>query len=187
MGMMINRRRAYGGSKELPYDAEIEYLKGDGHCYIDTLYFPTTATEIEIKQTNGNGFSWGVRAGHTVGVWKNTIYWYRAYRNYPQSGISVIYIGKGIVTLNGQQIQTYEPITARMTLPIALFCWHDNSYAQTGNDNVTIYYFKVWEDNTLVLDLIPVRVGNVGYMYDKVSKQLFGNAGTGNFILGPDV
>lgn len=38
-----------------------------------------------------------------------------------------------------------------------------------------------------ILDLIPVRVGNVGYMYDKVSGQLFGNAGTGDFILGPDV
>ena len=36
------------------------------------------------------------------------------------------------------------------------------------------------------MDLIPVRVGQVGYMYDKVSRQLFGNSGTGNFILGND-
>jgi hypothetical protein len=36
------------------------------------------------------------------------------------------------------------------------------------------------------IDLVPVRIGNVGYMYDKVSGKLFGNAGTGNFILGPD-
>jgi hypothetical protein len=36
------------------------------------------------------------------------------------------------------------------------------------------------------MDLIPVRIGNVGYMYDKVSGQLFENQGTGNFILGPD-
>lgn len=26
----------------------------------------------------------------------------------------------------------------------------------------------------------------IGYMYDKVSGQLFGNQGTGNFILGAD-
>ena len=39
-------------------------------------------------------------------------------------------------------------------------------------------------------DFIPVRVGSganaVGYMYDRVSGQLFGNAGTGAFVIGPD-
>lgn len=33
--------------------------------------------------------------------------------------------------------------------------------------------------------LVPVKVNGVGYMYDKVSKQLFGNSGTGTFIMGP--
>jgi len=37
------------------------------------------------------------------------------------------------------------------------------------------------------MDLIPVRVGQVGYMYDKISNKLFGNSGTGSFILGPDL
>lgn len=41
--------------------------------------------------------------------------------------------------------------------------------------------------NNALLDLIPVRVGNVGYMYDNVSGRLFGNAGSGSFILGPDI
>jgi len=38
----------------------------------------------------------------------------------------------------------------------------------------------------VVVDFIPVRKEGVGYMYDKVSRQLFGNSGTGNFILGND-
>lgn len=37
-----------------------------------------------------------------------------------------------------------------------------------------------------VLDLISVRVGTVGYMYDKVSHKLFANAGTGSFVIGED-
>ena len=37
------------------------------------------------------------------------------------------------------------------------------------------------------LDFIPVRKGTVGYLYDRVSGKLFGNAGTGDFVLGPDV
>ena len=49
-----------------------------------------------------------------------------------------------------------------------------------------IAYCKVYDNGTLLRDFIPVRVGNVGYMYDKVSGQLFGNSGTGSFILGPD-
>jgi hypothetical protein len=46
--------------------------------------------------------------------------------------------------------------------------------------------FKITENNYLLYDFIPVRIGTTGYMYDKVSGQLFGNAGTGSFILGPD-
>jgi hypothetical protein len=35
-------------------------------------------------------------------------------------------------------------------------------------------------------DFVPVRVGQVGYLYDRVSGTLYGNAGTGNFTVGPD-
>ena len=49
------------------------------------------------------------------------------------------------------------------------------------------WYEKIYINGTLVRDYIPVRVGTVGYMYDKVSGELFGNAGTGSFILGNDI
>lgn len=49
------------------------------------------------------------------------------------------------------------------------------------------YYAKIWDNGTLVRDYIPVRVGTTGYMYDKVSGQLFGNAGSGSFTYGNDV
>ena len=46
------------------------------------------------------------------------------------------------------------------------------------------------EDYNTVRDFIPVRVGSganaVGYMYDRVSGELFGNAGAGAFVIGPD-
>ena len=50
-----------------------------------------------------------------------------------------------------------------------------------------IYSAQITDNTILARDLIPVRVGQVGYMYDRVSKKLFGNAGTGAFVLGPDV
>ena len=50
-----------------------------------------------------------------------------------------------------------------------------------------IYSCKIYDGNTLVRDFIPVRRGTTGYLYDRVSKRLFGNQGTGDFVLGPDV
>lgn len=35
-------------------------------------------------------------------------------------------------------------------------------------------------------DFEPVRVANVGYLYDRVTRTLFGNAGSGAFICGPN-
>lgn len=47
--------------------------------------------------------------------------------------------------------------------------------------------FCVTRSGVKILDLIPVRKKTVGYMYDRVSGKLFGNAGSGDFVLGPDV
>lgn len=46
--------------------------------------------------------------------------------------------------------------------------------------------FYIIRGGVKVVDLIPVRVGSVGYMYDKVGGQLYGNLGSGSFTLGPD-
>lgn len=62
-------------------------------------------------------------------------------------------------------------------------------YVQDPNNRKStakLFSFQAYIGDTLSLDLVPIRVGQVGYMYDKVSGQLFGNSGTGNFILGPD-
>jgi len=50
-----------------------------------------------------------------------------------------------------------------------------------------IYGVKISQGTNLIMDLIPVRKDGVGYMFDKVTKRLFGNNGTGTFILGPDI
>ena len=42
-------------------------------------------------------------------------------------------------------------------------------------------------NGVLVRDFIPVRVGQTGYLYDRITRRLFGNKGTGSFVLGPDV
>lgn len=45
---------------------------------------------------------------------------------------------------------------------------------------------KVYDGNTLVRDMIPVRVGDEGCMYDKVNGVIYHNAGSSSFIVGED-
>ena len=61
-----------------------------------------------------------------------------------------------------------------------------NHHSTNGNSHNKWYYVKIFNNNRLILDLIPVKKDGIGYMYDKISNQLFSNQGTGNFILGPD-
>ena len=58
-----------------------------------------------------------------------------------------------------------------------------NAYSPSGTK---CYYAEFISNGIQICNLIPVRKDGVGYMYDRVSGQLFGNSGTGNFILGPD-
>lgn len=51
-----------------------------------------------------------------------------------------------------------------------------------------IYYFKLYDNGVLIRDMIPVLGWDgKGYMYDKVSDTLFGNAGTGSFTYGREI
>ena len=54
-----------------------------------------------------------------------------------------------------------------------------------------MYYWNIYNYDDKLFDFIPVRYTNSlgqseGAMFDKVSNQLFPNAGTGAFIIGPD-
>lgn len=51
----------------------------------------------------------------------------------------------------------------------------------------TYYAFTVSRDGVVTHDLIPVRRGNTGYMYDRITNRRFGNAGAGDFAYGLDV
>ena len=45
---------------------------------------------------------------------------------------------------------------------------------------------KIVRDGNEFMSLKSVRIGNVGYMYDKVRRRFYGNNGTDAFIIGAD-
>ena len=192
MGTLLNRRRYMGGGKGLPYDAEIEYLEADGTQWlstgitakngidviIDCLYtYSPSKTKVMVGPSDKSGW-WAGSTGGKWGVTANTA-------NNPSSlvrhiiDVKYAYITEIYVDGVYYQGQVRGGTVAN---PIALF----NAYNSSFQSNARLYSAIIKDGDTVVFDAIPVRVGTTGYLYDKVSGTLFGNAGTGSFVLGPD-
>ncbi len=194
------RRRMMMG-KRLSYDAEIEYLESAGNCVIRTPIIPTgddirVQTKVLYKGYTDNT-AWAAWFQAYTNEESNT---YRIIRNNTNNVTTLLY--NGDIARGGG-----KPFTAALN-NIYNIDFNRNRYTintssgtlsntkgteNRGSLNLfspkfkgAFFFFRVWKDDVLMLDLIPVRKGNVGYMYDKVSGELFGNAGTGQFILGPD-
>jgi hypothetical protein len=207
MGTLLNRRR-YMGGKALPYDAEIEYLESTGTQYIDTGIACASYDGVKAKlQANGERLSENayIFFGQGISYSSSNFELYTA-RMYP--GISFCLAGNTDVAIDytkifsvnvENKIATYTDESGQVigvanrsqkgdytaAFTMAICALHRSSYFKTTH-NVRCFNFQIIQSSIVVMDLIPVRVGQTGYMYDKVSGQLFGNAGTGDFVLGPD-
>lgn len=190
----------------LPYDAEIEYLESTGTQWIDTGYKHDTAStryKMSIMLTNiaANQYNslFGARITHDgreayyLGVQNNKTSYSciggTKVNSLSSLSVNIKYDIESIPS-SGWIINNtlYNLISSSNEKSIYNCYLYSLNQSNTNIENVymKVYCFQIYEGNNLVLDLIPVRVGQVGYMYDKVSGQLFGNQGTGDFILGPD-
>ena len=187
-----------------PDIVEIEYLESSGTQYINTdtpsisnkglsgsiviqRTGDATGELCYLGRTNTGGFSLQMDQSKGISIWS------AGYPDkYLQTGNS--YFDKNMHEIEFSVGNDQMSITVDNTLftdsidpkdagdgRIQLFA-HNSSYRSQGR----IYSCKLYYNNTLIHDLIPVRVGQIGYMYDKVTGRLFGNSGTGSFILGQD-
>ena len=196
MGIITNRRRAMGG-KRLPYDAEVEYLESTGTQWIDTQLKAATYTYIYdgVIKNNPNEVVFGADSSKALGLWcgnNNKVgfcYGQKYYStvNSPITGLpnqrNHVILTSSSINVNGVVTNYGGNYFIDTTNSICLFSDKEGSYKFSGK----IYSFQIVDAGVILLDFIPVRVGQVGYLYDRVSGQLFGNAGTGAFIVGPDV
>jgi len=101
--------------------------------------------------------------------------------------------GNAVFTNNGVVMWSSNDVGSYTGSRHVFIFWMDSQFQYPTTDIYDrkgigrIYYFQIRKNGELLFDGIPVRVGSVGYLYDRVSKRLFGNKGTGNFVLGQDV
>ena len=198
-----------GKTQPLPYDAQIEYLRGTGTQYIDSGIECTGGLSVKCKfrcSTNQNSaFAGGIYNLGSNTYFRHHISPYYSYGIYYLS-LNSTAIAQYIFSTNKWFVVEINAITGNCiinentyTITVVADSYTTNAnygiFARlSGNMNIQyrtgntdIEYFQLIKNENILRDFIPVRVGNVGYLYDKVSRQLFGNAGTGDFILGNDI
>lgn len=189
------------------FDAEIEYLESDGTQYIDTEFKAnTTTTKIETQlKVNELGSTIGVMGSRNTAAAtdatscniflmsdnKFRLDWVdgagsKGYNNVIDSEKYTISMTRGLAIINGTEITASNTESINQNGNFLIFRFYRGSAPSPSSFKGRFYYFKIYSNNVLVRDLIPVRKGTTGYMYDKVSGNLFGNSGTGDFILGND-
>lgn len=189
------------GGGTLPYDAEIEYLESTGTQWIDTGIILNSSNnvivELKIAQTaNTTGVSfyfaqYGPDNIPIFGAYSNASTRFGCvYRN--KWAASTVSVDRNVHILSYDNGRLYEGATLLVTASSSTSITATNSLSLFSNrgsnsNKFKLYYFKLMNNHVTVLDMIPVRVGQVGYMYDRMSKILFGNSGTGNFVLGNDI
>lgn len=103
----------------------------------------------------------------------------------------IVIIGYGVqnITINGNNVLSASYVNSYISnLPFAIFGTYNPDLGIRNTSNIKLKKYKLalnTQDN-VVFDGVPVVKDNIGYLYDKVTGQLFGNQGAGNFILGQD-
>ena len=189
-------------SSALPYDAEVEYLESSGTQYIDTgVVLDSTFDNVEVvfgitsRNTNNRYFGALDENNNYCQIRETTSYkirlrWGTSSYVQSSSGAANGDIFKCIVSSGTAQVlrQNGDAFTSSLSIGTAfpsISTWLFGTHS-TGTSNIStgMRFYKFSCEGRF--NFIPVRVGQVGYMYETVSGQLFGNAGTGDFTIGPD-
>lgn len=200
--IVLDRRRVMGIGNNLPYDSRVAYLGTTGTQYIDTNVTLSRSAEFHIKfmltsdtataplfgsrmTTSSNAYALQVTHSQLRFGFANST-----------SSLSITFEDNtwytvdfvaGKLYLDGVQIESRN--TSTSTTPpyrAHLFCIRASSQYYLGS-GYRISEFSLYRNGTTLIDLVPVRIGSVGYMYDKVSGTLYGNDGTGSFTYGSDI
>ena len=202
---MLAARNSLLAGKRLPYDAEVEYLESTGTQWIDTgvkitvdclFDFAVAKTRSNYNcvffgtRNSGDGVSDNLQCYLNSNDY-NVSAEYNRIKLYTTSVLNTSNWDSGVVPVINQMYEFVGaycvPTMQTTTQTMPLFAFKTVNTLNTANCACRIGHWTVYTPSKVLRDFVPVRKGTVGYRYDRVSGKLFGNAGTGDFVLGPDI
>lgn len=183
----------------------VEYIESTGTQYIDTGIKLNNNSSVEINyqltqatQSRTGLFGALNLSGSNQGRFGSLLspsnqqleHGYGSGNDYWQQGLPdtnrhTLYQKKNEVYFDGTLIHTFSSATFSLAINAYLGNFVYTNYTPA---KAKYYSSKWWDNGTLVRSFIPVRdENNVGYMFDEVTGQLFGNAGSGSFGIGNDL
>ena len=200
--------------KPLPYDAEVEYLESTGTQWIDTgivcsigIGVKVDIAVLELNDTTYPQLFGSFEPNNLIsfGGWDNSSKEYSAGTSSNQVDVMVSsfpfvcetkinYMSDGVISItSGSQNEQgkFRYDNAANGMKFMLFAGGDLNGVTSYDGKCRISGCVVTDVENVKADFIPVRFTNEhgeteGAMFDRVSGQLFRNAGTGTFIIGPD-
>ena len=183
---------------------ELEYLESTGTQYIDTGFIPNQDTRVETKintsVVNASKFIFGSRIDITTDAYtvfmRNNFQIVSSYNNSNnvESGFTYsletdIFINYNKNNLYINDILYTNHTYANFQCPGNMFIFSTNTNGSFDSQAYIgkIYYFKIYDNNILVRNMIPAQRNsdNVLGLYDTVNNVFYTNSGTQDFIAGP--
>lgn len=186
-----------------PYNSEVSFLESSGTQRIDTGISYSAENEYvietECEWLDAAGTFTGWNAGGQFGNYGG--YW-GAGSSTSKTSIAVngwasirLIINAGTssdtvleVTQNGETssaTRAHSSMSSYTKVNYPIFAFSSDSGAYVGHVSARIKVYKIYVNGKLVRDYIPViDKANVPCLYDKVTRSMYYNVGTGKFIAG---
>lgn len=167
----------------------LNYIESTGTQYIDTDIIPNNNTVVKISIKKSGDIIDYERLCGVVNDFEllrnNTLnFMFRAdNRNiYDDIDISnekfkVLQFGKGNIFINNNIVYSYSN---RFSTDKNLYLFHSNGSDRYGS--FKLQYCKIYENDELIRNFLPVLNDNIPCLYDTVTDKYFYNQGTGEFL-----
>ena len=188
---------------------QVEYIEGNGSAYINTNYFPNTATRfsghisLPENEYNNTECFFGERLYyHAVSAWELN---YNAKQReltveMGTAKIDTVSFANGTnlyfeISQNKLLLNSYEkyfssPLSDQARFPLYLFALNDNNRSANYSTG-KLYNFKIVEDSTLIRCFIPCyrKKDSIVGVFDIVENVFYApaNVDSSRFEKGPDI
>ena len=172
-------------------------IKAMCYDYNDRTYFGARRNYEGTDANIYNLVSGAPRGNYTRGRFGfGNHYWFYwpAIKNIAYKVFTAQKVGDTVTSSGGANFSVAGEAEFTTPYPIEIFAMSTATQNRHNQEGLVgrIYYLTFSRNGVLIADFIPVRFTNSngqseGAMYDRVSRKLFRNAGTGSFTIGPDV